>query len=120
MGGPAASARSTRTISSFRPGAGSDNLTNYEVGLKGRWLDGKLTANLAAYYIDWRNIQVQANRQSDSVQFATNVGRAASKGLEAEITIIPAHGLVLGLNGSLNDVQGDASCRRRKPRSPAR
>ncbi len=44
-------------------GAGSDNLTNYEVGLKGRWLDGKLTANLAAYYIDWRNIQVQANRE---------------------------------------------------------
>jgi outer membrane receptor protein involved in Fe transport len=86
-------------------GAGSDNLINYEVGLKGRWLDGKLTANLAAYYIDWRNIQVQANRQSDSVQFATNIGRAASKGLEAEITVAPTHGLVFGLNGSLNDAK---------------
>jgi outer membrane receptor protein involved in Fe transport len=83
-------------------GAGSDNLINYEVGLKGRWLDGKLTANLAAYYIDWKNIQVQANRQSDSVQFATNVGRAASKGLEAEVTFAPATGWVLGVNGSLN------------------
>ncbi len=84
-------------------GAGSDNLTNYEVGLKGRFLDGMLTANLAAYYIDWRNIQVQANRQSDSVQFATNVGRAASKGIEAELVLTPARGLVLGLNGSWND-----------------
>ncbi|MFZ0269244.1 TonB-dependent receptor [Caulobacter sp.] len=84
------------------PGAGSDNLVNYEVGLKGRWLDGKLSANLAAYYIDWKNIQVQANRQSDSIQFATNVGRAASKGLEAEVTLAPVRGLVLGLNGSLN------------------
>jgi outer membrane receptor protein involved in Fe transport len=83
-------------------GAGSDNLTNYELGLKGRWLGGKLTANLAAYYIDWRNIQVQANRQSDSVQFATNVGRASSKGIEAEITVAPATGLLFGLNGSLN------------------
>lgn len=86
-------------------GASSDNLTNYEVGLKGSFLDGKLTANLAAYYIDWRNIQVQANRQSDSVQFATNIGRATSKGLEAEITLKPAHGLVFGLNGSLNEAK---------------
>jgi iron complex outermembrane receptor protein len=86
-------------------GAGSDNLTNYEVGLKGRWLEGKLTAALAGYYIDWKNIQVQANRQSDSVQFATNVGRAASKGLEAEVTFIPARGLTLGVNGSLNQAK---------------
>ncbi|MFA5964194.1 MAG: TonB-dependent receptor [Sphingomonas sp.] len=84
-------------------GAGSDNLTNYEIGVKGRFLGGKLTANLAAYYIDWRNFQVQANRQSDSIQFATNVGRAASKGFEAEIVLAPVHGIVLGLNGSLND-----------------
>lgn len=84
-------------------GAGSDNLTNYEVGLKGHF--GILTANLAAYYIDWRNIQVQANRQSDSVQFATNVGRAVSKGIEAEIALRPARGLTLGLNGSLNDAK---------------
>lgn len=86
-------------------GASSDNLTNYEVGLKGQFLGGKLTANLAAYYIDWRNIQVQANRQSDSVQFATNIGRAVSKGLEAEITLTPVHGLVLGLNGALNNAK---------------
>ncbi len=86
-------------------GAGSDNLTNYEIGLKGGWLDGRLTANLAVYYIDWRNIQVQANRSSDSIQFATNVGRALSKGLEAEITVRPARGLELGLNGSLNDAR---------------
>ena len=86
-------------------GAGSDNLTNYELGLKGRWLEGKLTADLAGYYIDWHNIQVQANRPSDSIQFATNVGRAASKGLEAEITVTPVRGLELGLNGSLNNAK---------------
>lgn len=86
-------------------GAGSDDLKNYEVGLKGRWLEGRLTANLAAYYIDWQNIQVQANRPSDSVQFATNVGRAASQGLEAEITVTPIAGLTLGLNGSWNEAE---------------
>ena len=86
-------------------GAGSDTLTNYEIGLKGRWLDGKLTANFAAYLIDWKNIQVQANRLSDVVQFATNIGAAQSKGFEFEIAAIPAEGLTINLNGSFNDAK---------------
>ena len=87
------------------PGATSDHLTNYEVGLRGHTLDGRLRASLAAYYIDWRNFQVQANRVSDSIQFATNVGRAVSKGIEAEISFSPVRSLVFGLNGSLNDAK---------------
>lgn len=83
------------------PGADSDDLTNYELGLKGRWLDGRLTTNLSAYWIDWKNIQVQANRVSDSVQFATNIGKAVSKGVEFEIVALPAEGLTVGINGSL-------------------
>jgi outer membrane receptor protein involved in Fe transport len=86
-------------------GADSDDLTNYEIGLKGRWLDGRLTTNLAAYWIDWKNIQVQANRVSDSVQFATNIGKAVSRGLEFEIVALPAEGLSVGLNGSFNDAE---------------
>lgn len=86
-------------------GAGSDDLTNYEIGLKAQWFEDKLTTNLAAYYINWENIQVQANRPSDSVQFATNVGRAASQGLEAEISLTPVRGLMFGLNVSLNEAK---------------
>ncbi|MBB5706774.1 TonB-dependent receptor [Sphingopyxis panaciterrulae] len=83
-------------------GAKSDSVTNYELGLKGRWLNGDLTANLAAYYIDWKNIQVQANRVSDSIQFATNIGAAESYGLEFEFVARPVAGLSLSLNGSFN------------------
>lgn len=86
-------------------GARSDDLTNYEIGLKGRWLGGKLTTNLAAYYIDWRNIQVQANRRSDQAQFSTNVGRAVSQGLEAELAFLPVRGLMFGLNVALNEAE---------------
>src|SRR3546814_8458892 len=82
-----------------------------------RWFGGKLTANLAAYYIDWRNIQVQANRQSDSIQFATNIGRAVSKGLEAEITVTPIDRLVLGPNGSMNESQVPNLTRAEEPTS---
>jgi len=86
-------------------GADSDDLTNYELGVKGRWFDGLLSANLAAYWIDWKNIQVQANRVSDSVQFATNIGKAVSRGLEFEIALAPAEGLTLGVNGTFIDAQ---------------
>jgi outer membrane receptor protein involved in Fe transport len=86
-------------------GATSDKLTNYEVGLKGRWLNGNLTANLAAYYIDWSNIQVQANRVSDTLQFATNIGGAESYGLEFELLARPFAGLSLSFNGSINQAK---------------
>lgn len=83
-------------------GASSDNLTNYEVGAKGQWLGGRLSANVALYWIDWNNIQVQANRVSDSIQFATNIGGATSKGLEFELRTMPLDGLTFSLNGSFN------------------
>jgi iron complex outermembrane recepter protein len=86
-------------------GADSDDLTNYEIGAKGNWFGYKLTAHLAAYYIDWSNIQVQANRVSDTVQFATNIGGATSKGIEFEITANPTAAFSLGLNGSWNDAK---------------
>ncbi len=86
-------------------GADSDQLTNYEVGLKGRWLGGNLTANLAAYFISWRDIQVQANRLSDQIQFATNVGGAESYGFEFELFARPVRGLSVTLNGSINEAK---------------
>lgn len=81
-------------------GAGSDKLINYEIGLKGNFFDGKVTGNFAAYWIDWKDIQVQANRVSDSAQFATNIGSARSRGLEFEVTARPVAGLSFGANGS--------------------
>lgn len=82
-------------------GADSDKLINYEVGLKGRFFGGKLMANFALYYINWNDIQVQANRVSDSVQFATNIGGARSRGLEFEIVANPVNHLSFGANGSI-------------------
>ncbi|WP_114952382.1 TonB-dependent receptor [Sphingosinicella terrae] len=84
-------------------GADSDQLTNYEVGVKGRWLGGALTANVAAYFITWRDIQVQANRLSDQIQFATNIGGAESYGVEFEVAARPFAGLSVSLNGSWNE-----------------
>jgi outer membrane receptor protein involved in Fe transport len=84
-------------------GAESDQLRNYEVGVKGTWFDGRLAANLSAYHIDWSDIQVQANRVSDSVQFATNIGAAISQGLEFEVSVLPIDNLQILLSGAFND-----------------
>ncbi|GMM92153.1 TonB-dependent receptor [Qipengyuania sp. MTN3-11] len=89
------------------PGATSDKLTNYEIGLKGNFFRGGLIANLAAFYIDWNNIQVQANRVSDSVQFATNIGGAVSKGFEFELIARPTDALRLAASGAYIDARID-------------
>ncbi len=82
--------------------AESDNLINYEVGAKGMFFNNRLMAHVAAYYIVWDNIQVQANRQSDSIQFATNIGEAVSQGLEFELAAFPTDNFSFGLNGAFN------------------
>ena len=88
-------------------GASSDNLTNYELGLKGRWFGGRLAADVAVYWIDWNDIQVQANRVSDSVQFATNIGGATSKGVEMSVVAVPADGWTVALTAGLNEAKVD-------------
>ena len=88
-------------------GAESDDLVSYELGMKGRWLNGRMAANLALYYIDWNDIQVQANRVSDSIQFATNIGGAYSRGLEFELMAMPSANWTFALNGSINRAKVD-------------
>lgn len=88
-------------------GADPDELVNYEAGVKGSWFDNRVNANVAVYYIDWNDIQVQANRVSDSVQFATNIGGATSRGIELDLTVHPTQSLTIGLKGSVNDAEVD-------------
>ena len=89
-------------------GADSDELVSYELGMKGRWWNGRLAANLALFHIDWNDIQIQANRVSDSIQFATNIGGAYSRGLEFELMAMPNQHWTIALNGSLNRAKVDS------------
>lgn len=74
---------------------GADSTINYELGAKTSWLDRRLVANLAVYYIDWRNIQIDGVRISDQRTFITNAGAATSKGAELEVSAQPTRGLTL-------------------------
>ncbi|MBL8543265.1 MAG: TonB-dependent receptor [Hyphomonadaceae bacterium] len=62
----------------------SDSLRSYEVGLKSRWLDRRLTLNAAAFQVDWSDLQ---QRQGLACGFTVNVnaGEAQLRGLELEM-----------------------------------
>lgn len=67
----------------------ADWTINYELGAKTTWFDRRLVANLAVYYIDWRDIQIDGRRVSDRRNFITNAGKARSQGVELELSAQP-------------------------------
>lgn len=66
---------------------------SYEIGLKSEWFDGRLTANLAAFYNDYSDIQVTVIQQPLSQ--LSNAGKGRSKGLEAVVSARPFDALRL-------------------------
>ena len=102
-----------RAASAYRPGStqplpnasapdqyGPDSLWNYEIGAKGDWLGGKLSTELALYYIDWKDIQLNSLVNGFSV--ISNAGKARSQGVEATVTGRPIQGLTLSGNIAYN------------------
>lgn len=70
------------------PGFGSDSLNNYELGLKGSYFDGAIVANVAGYFIDWSDLQVQEQASNGSLSFPYrgNGGAAEIYGVEFDAT----------------------------------
>ena len=77
---------------------------NYEWGLKSEMLDNKLTANLALFYIDWKDQQVYQPVPSGHGAMLKNAGTTVSKGVEFSLTARPATNLQLWANMGYNNV----------------
>lgn len=76
---------------------GPETVDSYEVGLKSRWLNGRVNTSLAYFYSDYTDIQVPGSIGADTTgdgisdTFAgvtTNAGAATVKGVEFEMTAI--------------------------------
>jgi outer membrane receptor protein involved in Fe transport len=80
-----------------------DTLTNYELGAKGRLLDGRLDYQADIYFIRWDNIQVQDTTADAAFVYQGNAGTAYVKGAELEITARPIPHLEVSLAGSYQD-----------------
>jgi outer membrane receptor protein involved in Fe transport len=72
-----------------------DSLWSYEVGAKTRLLDNKLLFNVAAFYLDWKDIQQDVTLPTSGYDFETNAGRAKSYGLELDGRLRVNEGLTL-------------------------
>jgi len=80
-----------------------DSLTNFEVGAKGRLLDGRFDYQLDAYFIRWDNIQVQETTADAAFVYQGNAGTAHVKGIEFEFTSRPIDYLTASFAGSYQD-----------------
>jgi outer membrane receptor protein involved in Fe transport len=63
----------------------SDTLWSYELGAKTTWLDRRVTADGALFYIDWSNIQQLVPLPTCGFFVYVNAGKAYSKGAEFEL-----------------------------------
>lgn len=105
-----------RVASGFRPGGpnvgvppglgapltfGPDKLVSYELGLKSTLLDQRMTLDVAAFYIDWSQIQLTVSKAG--IAFQGNGGKATSQGVEVSWKYAPVQGLVISTNAAWTD-----------------
>jgi len=89
------------SLASYR----SDRLTNYELGLKIYPASQRLTANLALYRIDWRDMQYAAQTQNRAFSYLANIGASRINGLEAELAARRLAGWDLTASLTLTDAR---------------
>ena len=79
-----------------------DTVTSYEAGYKSQWFDRTLTADLALFWNEWNDIQIQTTAGAGFQGFI-NGGSARTRGVELSTTWQPVHGLTFGLNGAFTE-----------------
>jgi outer membrane receptor protein involved in Fe transport len=62
----------------------SDDLVNYELGLKMQAADRRMSLNLSVYTIDWSDAQTEINVPDCGNIYVINAGEASSDGIEVE------------------------------------
>ena len=90
--------------------ANEEESWNYEVGTKNRFLDGRLMANLALYYIDWKDQQITASftfppPTGGTQSYIRNAGRTEIKGAELELEAAVTDSFTAGFTYSLTDAK---------------
>jgi len=83
-----------------------ESVLSYETGVKSTLLGGRMTLNLAAFYNDIENLQVQVfDASSASLSSIQNAATATVYGLEAELSVRPSESLML--SSSFTYTQGE-------------
>jgi len=82
---------------SYKP----DRTINYEVGLRSYLFNKTVSIDLAAYVIDWTDVQIESQFQTAAGIFNVegNAGKAKSEGVEWNLSWNPTPGLTIGVVG---------------------
>lgn len=91
-------------LGNLPPEFDSDTVTNYELGFKGQ-MSPDLTLDVAAFYIDWEDIQLQNADNVSQLVFFTNGSKARSQGLEFAMEWSPLEGLLVGANATYTNAE---------------
>lgn len=85
----------------------TDTLDNYEIGLKGDFLDGQVRVNATAYYSEITDLQTSRFDPTNIsfLVFTDNVGDAEIRGLDADIMWLASDNLVISSAFSLLDTE---------------
>ncbi|MBB3912387.1 TonB-dependent receptor [Sphingomonas desiccabilis] len=81
----------------------SDSLISYEIGFKAETADRSFSIDVAAFHIDWKDIQLFA--QVEDFGINANGGKAKSEGVEFTAILRPTRGFVVSLNGAYTDAK---------------
>ena len=84
----------------YRPLYDPDSVWNYEIGAKTELWQRRVSVDVAAYRIDWKNVQQAITDPGCGSLFVANAGTAQSKGVEAEINVRPIDALRMWFSGS--------------------
>ncbi len=78
---------------------------SYEAGIKTDWFDNRLRANLTAFYIDYKDMQVSTIVNGYSI--SSNAAEASIKGVELELLARPLPAVTLNATASYLNGQYD-------------
>ena len=79
----------------------ADKTLNFEVGERSTLLEGRLSVDVAAFYVRWTNVQLL--EQVDATGINGNGGKARSRGLEWTLGWLPIKGLTFNWTGAFTD-----------------
>jgi iron complex outermembrane receptor protein len=80
-----------------------DKTENYELGIKGDFLDHVVSIDSSVYYIDWKDVQLDLYDPKTFGGYISNTGGARSKGVEFSIESKPLPGLTVAGWITVND-----------------
>ena len=85
------------------PQYGSDKTKNYEIGVKGDFLEHRLSVDASVYYIDWTGIQLTLVNPTNELNYTINGSPAKSEGVELSVESRPLAGLTIAAWAAYND-----------------